>query len=113
MKCGIRKIGSATLFSLRGDLIFGQLDGLREAVKGEMLQSTTGKFLIIDMAGMDKIDSAGIGVLITVYKAVIARNGTLAIIRPNDTVKRILERARLIPRIFKIYENENEVIKAM
>lgn len=111
MKCEIRKAGSVTLFSIQGDVVFNHLNDIRETIKGEMVQSTTDKFLI-DLGGVGMIDSAGVGFIVSVYKTVLSRKGTFALVRPNDAVKSVLQTVGLT-RLFNIYESEDEAIKAI
>lgn len=111
MKCEIRKAGSVTLFSIQGDVVFNHLNDIRETIKGEMVKSTTDKFLI-DLGGVGMIDSAGVGFIVSVYKTVLSRKGTFALVRPNDAVKSVLQTVGLT-RLFNIYESEDEAIKAI
>lgn len=111
MKCEIRKVGSVTLFNIQGDIVFNHLNDIRETIKGEMVSSTTDKFLI-DLGRVGMIDSAGVGFIVSVYKTVLSRKGSFAIVRPNDAVKSVLQTVGLT-RLFNIYESEDEGIKAI
>lgn len=111
MKCEIRKVGNVTLFSLHGDVIFGHLAQIRETFKSEVAQSSTGKFLL-DLGGAERIDSAGVGFVVSIYQTIVARKGAFAIICPDGAVKSVLQTVGL-SRLFNIYESEDEAIKAL
>lgn len=86
MKGEIRKAGNVTLFSIQGDIVFKNLSEIRETIKGEIVQSSNDKFLL-DLGGVGMIDSAGVGFIVSVYKTVLSRKGTFALVRPNDEMK--------------------------
>ncbi len=111
MKCEVRKAGKVTLFSVQGDVIFNQMSEIREMVMGEIVHSSNGKFLLI-LGGVDLIDSSGVGFIISVYKTAVSRNGKFAIVCPKSDVTTVLQTVGLVPRLFNIYENEDEAIKA-
>lgn len=111
MKCGIRKTGDITLFVMRGDIVRGQIEELRKIIMNEMAQSSTSKVLI-DLEGVGMIDSTGVGFIVSIYKAVVSRNGIFGISRSNETVSREF-RILGLTRFFKIYESEDEAILAI
>ncbi len=111
MRCETRKVGNVTLFAIHGDIVFNHLNEIRETIKGEMVQSSTDKFLI-DLGDVGMIDSAGVGFIVSVYKTVLSRKGAFALLRPNEAVKSVLQTVGLT-RLFNVYESEDEAIKAI
>jgi len=111
MRCEIRKVGNVTVFGVTGDIVFNHLNEIREAIKKEMGQATTDKFLI-DLSSVGMIDSAGVGFIVSVYKTVLSRKGSFALVNPNEAVKSVLHTVGLT-RLFNIYESEDEAIKAI
>lgn len=90
MKCEIRKAGKVTPFSIQGDVAFNQISDSREKVLGEIMPSSGGTFLL-DLNGAGMVDSAGVGFIVSVYKAVVSTNGQFAVLRPRADVKSMLE----------------------
>lgn len=111
MKCEVRNVRDVTLFRLHGDIDFTHLSDIRETIKGEIIRSSTQKFLI-DLSGVGKIDSAGVGFIVSVYKTVLSRKGTFALVHPNNALNNVFISVGL-NRLFKIYEHENEAITAV
>lgn len=111
MKCDTRKVGGVTLFDITGDIVFNNLNELREVIKKEMNEPETDKVLInLDNVGM--IDSAGVGFIVSVYKTVLSRKGSFALVQPNEVVKNVLQTVGLT-RLFKVFENEDEAVKSI
>jgi anti-anti-sigma factor len=52
--------------------------------------------LVLDLAGVSRIDAAGIGELVRVYNMTTAAHGILRIVHPTDWVQLILERVGLL-----------------
>lgn len=112
MKCEIRKTGNVTLFHVQGDIIFNQLSDIREMVLGEIMPAAGGTFLL-DLDGAGMIDSAGVGFIVSVYKAAASVNGQFAVIRPRGDVQSVLETVGLSPGFFNIYKSEDDAVKAL
>ncbi len=112
MKCEIKKTRGVTLFKVQGNIVFNRITDIRETVLGEIVRSPNGKFLI-DIGDAQLLDSAGVGFIVSVYKTAASCNGKFAIVRPNGDVKTMLRTVGLVPRLFNIYESEDEAIKAI
>ncbi len=58
----------------------------------------------IDLSQTRRVDSSGLGALISLQKTVCARGGSIRILRPTPIVSQILELTRL-HRVFEIVGN--------
>jgi len=67
------------------------------------------KKIVIDMTGLDFIDSSGIGVLIDAAKHLRQHGGDIVILSMPERVQIIVQPVRL-NRFIKIFEREDEVI---
>ncbi|MBP7737859.1 MAG: STAS domain-containing protein [Spirochaetes bacterium] len=67
------------------------------------------KKIVIDMTGLDFIDSSGIGVLIDAAKHLRQRGGDIVILSMPERVHIIVQPVRL-NRFIKFFEREDEVI---
>jgi len=57
---------------------------------------------VIDLSGVDFIDSAGLGMLVANLKTVYSRNGSIKLVGPTSEVLHVFEITRLV-KIFSIY----------
>jgi anti-sigma B factor antagonist len=64
------------------------------------------KDIIVDLSDVDFMDSTGLGVLVGVLKRVELLGGSLAIVSPDDTTRRVFEIAGLSSR-FEIYDERS------
>ena len=68
--------------------------------------------VIVNLTGVEYLDSTALGVLIGGLKRLRERDGTLDIICPNTRIRRIFEITGL-DKIFDIYANEEEAVDAL
>jgi anti-sigma B factor antagonist len=101
---------SGDVFILRCD---GRIDGdecaaLRERVVN-MLAGTPK--IIVDLKGVDYVDSEGLGMLVGLLVSARNRSGELALASPAMRIKDLLRRTNL-DTIFRVYENNDEAVAA-
>lgn len=68
--------------------------------------------LVLNLDGVNFIDSSGLGVILGRYKKITALGGKLAIVGAPQQVKRILELSGIL-KIASAHENETEALQAM
>ena len=108
----IHKIKDNTLIlHLSGDLI-GEDNGSRilEVVADAIQQNV--RVGIVDISGLRYINSSGIGVLITVLTKFRNKGGELYLLKPYESVQKLLIITKL-NSIFQIIQSEDEVLKAV
>jgi anti-anti-sigma factor len=74
--------------------LVGRLDlASAEAVKQQLVQAVGSGYrqLVVDLDGVDFLDSSGLGALIGGLKVARVARGNLRIARPNDQVRLVLE----------------------
>ena len=99
-----RHVDDVVVLSLRGEmslddgeLKFGRLvDGLLN--KGQ-------RKILVDLAGVTYIDSAGVGMMVFEWKAVHARGGALKLLSLTGHGQRLLAMVKLFS-VFEIFEDE-------
>lgn len=74
INCKSKQIGGTTVFAVNGDIVFGNLDKIRVAVRKNMEDAATNMFLL-DLSAVGKIDSARIGFIVFAYKTMHSRKG--------------------------------------
>ena len=82
---------------------------LRERIKW-LFHSTTN--VILNLSGITFIDSAGLGVLVSMWTSSKSVGRALKLASVQGKVKQVLEVTRL-NSIFEIYENTDEAIKGV
>ena len=86
-KCGL-------LVRLTGELDHSAACELREELDG-LIARTGAKRLLLDLSGLDFMDSSGIGLIIGRYKHMARRGGSVAVVAANRRIDRIFEMAGL------------------
>lgn len=98
------------VIKVRGDVDIYTAPQLRETIH-KVVDSGKSE-VIVDLEGVDFIDSTGLGVLIGGLRRAREKGGELVIASPSDRVRRILEITDL-RRIFRIFKTSNEAISAL
>lgn len=66
-------------------------------------------FLVIDMEGVDFVDSTGLGSLVAALRIVREKNGDIKVCNLKDNVRSVFELIRL-NKLFDIFDSRNEAI---
>ena len=111
MSLGIQTQISGDVFIVRcdGRIVFGDEGAaLRERV-GHMLSGSPR--VVVNLEGVDYIDSGGLGILVGLSVSARNRGGELKLVSPNQRVSELLRRTRL-DAIISVYGNEKEAVAA-
>jgi anti-sigma B factor antagonist len=81
---------------------------LRELVNG--LLANGKRYFVLNIAGVDYIDSSGLGQMVTIWTSVRGKSGHLTVLRPTKRVQRLFEITHL-NSIFEILENEDDAVR--
>jgi anti-anti-sigma factor len=96
--------------TVSGDVDVATCSVLREG----LLRVMTDEYyrgLVVNLAGVNFIDSTGIGVLVGVWRRARASHGNLAVAMPSRPVQRILETTGLT-KVLSVYDLETEAVQA-
>ncbi len=108
-------------FEYRGDICFIRLEGrfapaqdsLYLHTKAEELKTSGCVKILVDFAGVDYVDSTGIGFLIGIYTSVKKSPlGQFALAGANRRVREVLELTRLA-QVIQIYPDEKAALEAL
>jgi len=95
-------------FVVDGDKIIVTLSGSMHVedagvLRTKLLECTEqgSRFFLIDMAGLDYLDSTGLGVLVTIHKRALQNNGVVTLRGLSGRVKELFELTRL-NKVFQI-----------
>jgi anti-sigma B factor antagonist len=67
--------------------------------------------VLIDMGRVTRIDSAGLGLLMSCYSHVIRQRGSLKLLRPNASVQKVLDRTKL-STVLEVYPDELDALES-
>ena len=81
---------------------------LRDLVNG--LLTDGNRHFVLNLTGVDYIDSSGLGQLISIWTSIRNKSGHMTLLNPNKRVERLFDITRL-RTIFEIFENEADAVQ--
>ena len=90
MNCEMEQVGGALVVKLRGEIDQHCAEELRGDIDRQ-LDIKHSASLIIDLGGVDFMDSSGLGLIMGRYRKMQARGGKILLARPTPAVDRLLE----------------------
>ena len=110
MKVNIRSEGEVSVVDLSGKITIGEGDVvLRETVE-TLLKEGRSK-IVLNLARISYMDSAGIGELVACYKRSREKGGQLKLLNPSGKVYDLLQLTKL-EEIFETFKDEGEAIQS-
>ena len=102
-----RNSGNVEILALTGRLTLGDgTAGLRDSTRKAL---DRGSSVLIDLSGVDYIDSAGLGELVSAYAAALSRGRHLKLLRPMKKVDSLLHITKMYST-FEVFEDEPSAI---
>lgn len=101
-----RSAGDVVILDIAGRLWILDLP-LRDLMNG--LLSENKRYFVLNLAGVDYIDSSGLGQLISIWTSIRNKNGHMTVLSPTKRVQRLFDITRL-NTVFQILENENDAV---
>ena len=110
LKIDTRVVAHVTILDIEGRIILGpEIGQLRDAVRNLLAEGT--KKIILNLAGVDYIDSSGVGELVSSFTTVRNSGGELKLLNLSQKVKDILYVTKLYT-VFDIKEDEFTAVKS-
>lgn len=104
------RVGDVTILALKGRLVLDDGEvALRKRVDDLVAQGRVK--LIVDLGGVDYVDSAGIGVLVAKYLSTRRKAGDLKLLRLSTRSEHVMEIAHLLT-VFESFTSENEAVRS-
>jgi anti-sigma B factor antagonist len=101
--------GEVVILYCDGRIMFGDEGAvLRERV-GSMLTGTPK--IVLNLQGVDHVDSGGLGILVGLAISARNRGGELKLVSPRGHVKDVLRRTH-VDTLFRVYSDNDEAIAA-
>src|SRR5579875_4166174 len=110
MDTKIRHVEGVTILDLSGRITLGESSGkLRSAVHEAL--SAGSKKILLNLAEVNYIDSAGLGELVSAYTTVKNAGGELKLLNLTKKVRDLLVITKLLT-VFDVKENEGDAVKS-
>jgi len=104
MKIDIRTVGDVTILDCSGKITLGEgTMSVRETVR--KLLDNGSKKILLNLAEISYIDSAGIGELVGSYASASNREAKLKLLNLTNKIKQLLTITKLLT-VFETFENE-------
>jgi anti-sigma B factor antagonist len=102
--------GSAVVLHCQGRIIFSSEARALSTVVAEVLPSA--RRMVVDLAGIDSVDSGGLGELVLTHMWAEAAGHTLKFASPKKSVRHLFEITNLVS-VFDVYASVPEAMAAM
>ena len=105
-----RVVSGVTILDLKGKITLGEGDeALRDRIN-QLLQKGSKKILL-NLAGVPYIDSAGLGEVVRTYTTVSRQGGQLKLVNLTKRITDLLMITKLLT-VFETFDNEQEALKS-
>jgi anti-sigma B factor antagonist len=110
MKCSTRKIGEVVVIDVDGRILLGEGDvEIKKTVDG--LINKGYKKILLNLARVPYLDSAGLGEIIRCYTALRKNGGSFRLLSPNQRIIDLLSITKLL-NVFDWFDNEESALKS-
>ena len=110
MTTNIRKLGGVTIVDISGRIELGEESAaLRDLVRD--LLNKGQKQILFNLGGVNYIDSAGLGHLVSAFTSVRNHGGELKLLNLSNNIRNLMQITRLYT-VFEITDNEAAAVKS-
>jgi anti-sigma B factor antagonist len=110
MRIDERAVSGVTILDLHGKMLIGEGDELLREKINQLVENGTEK-IVLNLAEVPYVDSAGLGEIVRCYTTVSRKNGKLKLLNLTKRIHDLLSITKLLT-VFETYENEDEVVKS-
>jgi anti-sigma B factor antagonist len=105
-----RAVGDVVVLDVKGKITLGEGDELLKD-KVNSLVNQGQKKIILNLAGVPYIDSAGLGEVVRTYTTVSRQGGSLKLLNLTKRITDLLSITKLLT-VFETFESENDAVKS-
>jgi anti-sigma B factor antagonist len=105
-----RRIGDITILQLIGRLELEDGDIILRDTINRLVEAGRAK-IVLDMKDVTRLDSAGIGMLVSKYLTCKRGGGSLKLLHPTERTDHLMDVTKLTT-VFEIYEDEEAAIRS-
>jgi anti-anti-sigma factor len=110
MKLSYEDHDTIPVVTVSGELTADQVDGFRRSCQERFDAGI--RHVVLDVENMAFVDSAGLEMMLWIIDEASHRDGQLRLVRPDSTVRKILEISRL-DRRFNIHDSIESAAKSL
>ena len=109
LTANVRQSGGVTIIDLDGRVTLGDATGLlRETVHREADKNPK---IILNLAGVSYMDSAGLGEMVGAHASVTNRKGSIKLLNVQKRLRDLLQITRLAT-LFESFESEEDAVRS-
>jgi anti-sigma B factor antagonist len=105
-----RAVGDVTIVDLNGKMTLGEGDELLRDKVNSLIQQGQKK-IILNLAEVPYIDSAGLGEVVRTYTTVSRQGGSLKLLSLTKRIQDLLAITKLLT-VFETFDNEQDAVKS-
>ena len=105
-----RRIGDVTILQLIGRLELETGDVILRDTINRLVEDGQVK-LVLDMKEVTRLDSAGIGMLVSKYLTVRRAGGTIKLLHPTERTDHLMDITKLTT-VFQVFDDEASAVKS-
>jgi anti-sigma B factor antagonist len=110
MQIDERMVGDVVLLDLKGKITLGEGDELLKD-KVNSLVNQGHKKIVLNLADVPYIDSAGLGEVVRTYTTVSRQGGSLKLLNLTKRITDLLSITKLLT-VFETFDSENEAVRS-
>ena len=110
MQISERDSGSVTILDLSGKVTLGEGDNLLKDKLNSLLHQGKKKVLL-NLAQVNYVDSAGLGAIVSAYTTVTRDGGSLKLANVTKRLQDLLSITKLLT-VFETYDNEADAVRS-
>ena len=105
-----RAVGDVTIVDLTGKMTLGEGDELLRDKVNSLVQQGQKK-IVLNLADVPYIDSAGLGEIVRTYTTVSRQGGSLKLLNLTKRIQDLLAITKLLT-VFETFDSESEAVKS-
>ncbi len=110
LKMTDRVVDNVTVVDLEGRIVLGEeSNAMRERVKSLLAQNK--RNIVLNMANVTYIDSAGLGTLVASFHSARSQGATLKLANLGAKFREVLQVTKLLT-VFEVFDNETAAIQS-
>jgi|SRR5437867_4040869 anti-sigma B factor antagonist len=110
MEIDQRNVGEIVILDLKGKITLGEGDELLKD-KVNSLVNQGHKKVVLNLAAVPYIDSAGLGEIVRTYTTVSRQGGSLKLLNLTKRITDLLAITKLLT-VFETYDSENDAVRS-
>ena len=105
-----RVVGEVTILDLKGKITLGEGDeALKDKINSLVLQNR--RRILLNLADVPYIDSAGLGEIVRTYTTVSRQGGSLKLLNLTKRITDLLSITKLLT-VFETFDSENDAVRS-